>query len=109
MIEKMIGKKSAPRQKANSSRLRLDNGSRIAVIGGGPTGSFFTYFLLGLAERVGVDVRVDVYEAQDFSRPGPAGCNHCGGIVSESLVQVLSAEGINIPPTVVKRGIDSYP
>ena len=36
------------------------------------------------------------------------GCNMCGGIISESLVQNLAAEGINLPPTVVQRGIDSY-
>ncbi|MFQ5947138.1 MAG: hypothetical protein ACE5NC_12970, partial [Anaerolineae bacterium] len=38
--------------------------------------------------------------------PGPAGCNMCGGIVSESLVQALAVEGINLPPAVVQRGID---
>ena len=32
----------------------------------------------------------------------------CGGIISESLVQMLSSEGIILPPTVVQRGIDSY-
>jgi len=89
-------------------RLQLDDGSRIAVIGGGPAGSFFSYFLLDLAERAGMDIQVDIYEPKDFSRPGPAGCNHCGGIVHESLVQILAAEGINLPPTVVQRGIDSH-
>jgi flavin-dependent dehydrogenase len=78
------------------------------VIGGGPAGSFFSYFLLDLAERTGVDVQVDIYEPREFSRPGPAGCNHCGGIVSESLVQSLAAEGINLTTEVVQRGIDSY-
>jgi CRP-like cAMP-binding protein/flavin-dependent dehydrogenase len=104
----MLKEKFTPKQKDNPTDLKLDNGSRIAVIGGGPAGSFFSYFLLGLAERVGINVHVDIYEPQDFSRPGPAGCNHCGGIVSESLVQILSAEGINLPPTVIKRGIESY-
>jgi flavin-dependent dehydrogenase len=32
----------------------------------------------------------------------------CGGIVSESLVQSLAAEGIMLPSNVVQRGIDSY-
>jgi len=32
----------------------------------------------------------------------------CGGVVSESLVQILATEGINLPTTVVQRGIDSY-
>ncbi|KKK60753.1 hypothetical protein LCGC14_3021210, partial [marine sediment metagenome] len=84
------------------------DGSQIAVIGGGPAGSFFSYFFLDFAERIGLDVQVDVFEQQNFSRYGPAGCNHCAGVVSESLVQLLGTEGINLPPDVVQRGIDSY-
>ncbi len=94
--------------KKRPSGLQLDDGSQIAVIGGGPAGSFVSYFLLDMAERVGMEISVDIYEPRDFSRSGPAGCNHCGGIISESLVQILAADGINLPPTVVQRGIDSY-
>lgn len=90
------------------SGFTLDSGSRVAVVGGGPAGSFFSYFLLSMAERVGMDVSVDVYEPRDFNKPGPAGCNMCGGIISESMVQLLATEGILLPPTVVQRGIDSY-
>ncbi len=90
------------------SKLQLKDGSRVAVMGGGPAGSFFAYFLLDMATRAGLDLQVDIYEPRDFSRPGPVGCNMCAGIVSESLVQMLAAEGINLPPTVVQRGIDSY-
>ena len=104
----MLEGESSSIQKNISPSLKLDNGSHIAVVGGGPAGSFFCYFLLDMAERIGIDVHVDIYERQDFSRLGPAGCNHCGGIVSESLVQILSAEGINIPSKVLQRGIDSY-
>jgi flavin-dependent dehydrogenase len=88
--------------------LHLDDGSRVGVIGGGPAGSFFSIFLLDLAERMGLDIEVDIYEPRDYTIPGPVGCNMCGGIISESLVQNLAAEGINLPPTVVQRGIDSY-
>lgn len=88
--------------------LSLDDGSRVAVIGGGPAGSLFGYFMLNIAQRVGIELQVDIYESRDFSYPGPRGCNMCGGIVSESLVQALAIEGINLPSTVVKRGIDSY-
>ena len=86
----------------------LDDGSRIAVMGGGPAGSFFSYFLLQIARRAGLNLQLDIYEPRDFSATGPKGCNMCGGIISESLVQSLAAEGINLPPTVVQRGIDSY-
>jgi flavin-dependent dehydrogenase len=88
--------------------LELDDGSQIAVIGGGPAGSFFSYFLLDMAERVGIDLQVDIYEPKDFSRSGPGGCNHCGGVVHESLIQILATEGIILPPTIVQRGIDSH-
>lgn len=90
------------------SKLYLEQNARVAVIGGGPAGSFFSYFFLQMAHRVGLDCQVDIYELRDFSSPGPKGCNMCGGIISESLAQNLAAEGINLPPSVVQRGIDSY-
>jgi flavin-dependent dehydrogenase len=88
--------------------LALTDGSRVGVVGGGPAGSLFGYFLLRMAESVGLDLAVDIYEPRFFTHRGPAGCNHCGGIISESLVQMFAAEGINLPPTVVQKGIDSY-
>jgi hypothetical protein len=88
--------------------LALDDGSRIGVVGGGPAGSFFSYFLLEMSRRVGLNLTVDIYEPRDFSQIGPQGCNMCGGIISESLVQALAVEGIKLPPAVVQRGIDSY-
>ena len=91
-----------------NQNLTIEDGSRIAVIGGGPAGSFFTYFALDFAQRIGMDIQVDIYEAKNFLKPGPAGCNHCGGIVSESLIQSLYAEGIVLPPSVIRRGIESY-
>lgn len=93
---------------STSENLKLTDGSRVAVIGCGPAGSFFTYFLLDMAGRVGVDLHVDVYEPRDFTIPGPPGCNMCGGVISESLVQNLSTEGIILPTNVVQRGVDSY-
>ncbi len=92
----------------SESDLVLRDGSNVAVMGGGPAGSFFSYFLLDMAERVRLDLHLDIYEPRDFSHPAPQGCNMCGGIISETLVQYLAAEGINLPPTVVQRGIDSY-
>jgi flavin-dependent dehydrogenase len=90
------------------SDFALTDGSRVAVVGGGPAGSFFSFFLLKMAQSLDLDVEVDIYEPRSFGHCGPAGCNHCGGIVSESLVQILAAEGINLPPEVVQRGIESY-
>ena len=87
---------------------QLQHDARIGVIGGGPAGSFFSIFLLDMAQNLGMDLELDIFEPRDFSSPAPRGCNMCGGIISETLVQYLAAEGINLPPTVVQRGIDSY-
>lgn len=88
--------------------LELQDGSRVAVIGAGPAGSMFSYFFLSMAETVGLEADVDIFEPRHFCHRGPAGCNHCGGIVSESLVQRLATEGIALPDCVVQRGIESY-
>lgn len=90
------------------SAMQLGHGARIAVIGGGPAGAFFSYFLLRLAQAIDLDLAVDIFEPRSFGDFGPAGCNHCGGIVSESLVQLLAMDGIQLPPTVVQRGIEAY-
>lgn len=91
-----------------NSRLILQNGSRIGVVGGGPAGSFFSYFALELAEKAGLHIEIDIYEPKDFNRSGPPGCNHCGGIVAESLVRQLKADGIVLPEQVIRRTIETY-
>jgi flavin-dependent dehydrogenase len=98
----------AEEQSESHNPYQLVDGSRVGVIGGGPAGSFTTYFLIEMAERVGIDLVVDIFDLKDFTEIGPKGCNHCGGIVSESLVQFMAADGLNIPAEVIQRGIDSY-
>ena len=34
----------------------LTNGSRVGIIGAGPAGSFFAFFMLKMAESVGLEV-----------------------------------------------------
>jgi flavin-dependent dehydrogenase len=91
-----------------SKKFQLQDGANIGVIGSGPSGTFFSYFFLDLAEQLGLQVNLDIIEAKDFNNLGPTGCNHCGGIISESLVQNLATEGIVLPSNVIRRGIDSY-
>ncbi len=91
-----------------TSDFRLGDGARVGVIGGGPAGAFFAYFLLDMADRAGRQIEVVIYEPRDFSATGPRGCNGCAGIVSETLVQMLAADGVSLPPTVVQRGIKAY-
>jgi len=96
------------RTSGRESSIKLESDSRVAVIGGGPAGSLFSYFLLGLAERVGLDLKVDIYEPRDFSLPAPKGCNMCAGVISETLVQNLATEGVNLPASLVQKAINSY-
>ncbi len=97
------GPVAAPRQDAV-----LGDGSTVAVVGGGPAGSMFAYFLLEMAERIDTRLEVDIYEPKRFAQPGPVGCNNCGGIVSETLVQNLAVDGVFLSNEVVQRGVDSY-
>jgi len=89
-------------------KIKLFDGSNIAVIGGGPSGSFFTYYALEFANRLDLNITIDIYEAKNFRKIGAGGCNHCGGIISESLVQNLSTDGIIIPTEIIQRSINSY-
>ncbi|HEX8872286.1 MAG TPA: hypothetical protein VF758_05940 [Candidatus Acidoferrum sp.] len=99
--------RTAPATETESQK-QLSDGSRIGVIGGGPAGSFFAFFLLQLADRVGMRLHVDIYEPRNFEGVGPKSCNMCGGIVSESLVENLATEGIHLPSAVIQRSLDSY-
>ncbi len=86
----------------------LDDGAKVAVIGGGPTGSFFSIFALKMAKMIDMDLEITIFEQKDFSQKGPGGCNRCGGVISELLVQTLAVEGINLPDSVIRKGINSY-
>lgn len=95
-------------KKEKNEGLRLKDGSRIGVVGGGPAGSFFSYFALEQAKKAGISIEIDIYEPKDFGRSGPPGCNHCGGIVAETLVQQLKSDGIVLPEQVIRRIIETY-
>ena len=101
-------KKGNQSKKKGESPIVLKDGSRIGVIGGGPAGSFFSYFVLQFAKRIAINIVVDIYERRDFSTLGPIGCNMCAGVISESLIQSLSIEGIELPSDVVQRGMNSF-
>jgi flavin-dependent dehydrogenase len=92
----------------HTDRYILDDGSNISVIGGGPTGTFFTIFALKMAKMIDKQLNITIFDPKDFTKQGPGGCNRCGGVISELLVQTLAVEGINLPDAVIQRGINSY-
>ncbi|KAB2832870.1 MAG: hypothetical protein F9K48_09635 [Candidatus Brocadia sp.] len=90
------------------AKVTLHNSARVAIIGGGPAGSFFGIFASKLARDMGKTLDLTIYERKSFFTHGATGCNMCAGVISESLVQTLALEGINLPSNVVQWGIESY-
>ena len=88
--------------------MKLQNNSKVAIIGGGPAGSFFAHFLIKNAKKANINLEIDMYDKKNFLVCGPKGCNYCGGIVAESLVQEMAIDGIQLPKEVLKEGIESY-
>lgn len=88
--------------------MELANHSRVGIVGGGPAGSMTAFFLMDLAKRIDLNIECDIFEPRDFTLTGPPGCNMCGGVVSESLVQKLAISGIPIPSDILMDTIDAY-
>jgi flavin-dependent dehydrogenase len=88
--------------------IRLKNGSRICIVGGGPAGSFSALHLLKLAEEHGRQLEVLLFESRDASRPGRESCKGCAGILSAGLVSSLASFGITLPPEVIQAELRAY-
>lgn len=82
------------------SNLTLVDGDQIAVVGGGPAGSFFALHLLEAAHKAGRQLKVTIFEPKSFSAQGPAGCNKSAGILSPPLLTNMAESGLSIPPVV---------
>ncbi|MBI4595875.1 MAG: hypothetical protein HY730_05785 [Candidatus Tectomicrobia bacterium] len=82
--------------------------TRIAVIGGGPGGSFFSLFALQWAEKLGLDISISIFDRKDFNQPGPKGCNMCAGAISFSLINRMKEIGVNLAPPVIQHEINGF-
>lgn len=92
----------------NKGSSRIETGSKVAVVGGGPAGSLFAMYLLHYASEKGVHPEITIYQRRNFDEPGPAGCKGCAGVLSISLLRNLSELGLNIPEEVIQNRIESY-
>jgi len=86
----------------------LKDGSRIAIIGGGPAGSFFAHFIQKFALEKGISLSTKIFDGKDFQKRGPKGCNLCAGVIAESLNQKLMKEGIYLPEKRIINRVDGY-
>ena len=86
----------------------LKNGSKIAIIGGGPSGTFFANFALRYAKEFGIKISITIFESRDFSQRGPRGCNMSAAVIASSLHKKLMRDGIELPDYVVRHEIKGY-
>lgn len=91
-----------------NNRIPLRNGSKIAIIGGGPAGSFFANFALRLARKMGLEVSITIFETRNFTRAGRSACNMSVGVLAERLRERLDQEDIQVPPRCIQTEIERY-
>ncbi len=94
--------------KPMTQELKLKSGAKIAIIGGGPAGSFFAHFIHKYAQEEGKQVFTTIFDGKDFLQKGPRGCNLCAGVIAESLNQKLKNEGIHLPEKRIISRIEGY-
>ncbi|MGD0226735.1 MAG: hypothetical protein ABSF71_30775 [Terriglobia bacterium] len=91
--------------------MSLQNGDRIAIVGGGPAGSFFAIHLLREARRLNRHLDVVIVEKRGPTDQGSddfqcKGCNFCAGLISPRLNEILGAQGLVVPDEIIQGHID---
>ncbi|MCG8689037.1 MAG: hypothetical protein MI892_29470, partial [Desulfobacterales bacterium] len=86
--------------------LQLKDGSRIVILGGGPSGSFFAIHLLSKARASGRKLKVTIIDNKMKQKPEGKGlasmrCNFCAGVISPLLQKELAKVSIKLPGSVL--------
>jgi flavin-dependent dehydrogenase len=98
--------------RASQPSLRvLQDDDRVAVVGGGPAGSFFSIHLLREAQRLKRRIEVIIIEKRGTTEWGTdacrcRGCNFCAGVISPRLNQILNENELALPDEVIQGSID---
>lgn len=87
---------------------RLEDGSKVAIVGGGPAGSLFALYLLRYAAERNIRPDITLYEERKFNEHGSSGCKGCAGILSISFLKNLCELGLNIPGEIIQSKIEHY-
>ncbi len=84
----------------------LRDGQTAVIIGGGPGGVACGLALLKLARSLGRRIRVVLYDGKAFV--GEIHYNHCAGVLSPPIQDILTQLGIPFPHHLVQRKIRTY-
>jgi flavin-dependent dehydrogenase len=87
--------------------LALGDGARVAVVGGGPSGALFAYFLLRGVGHSGRRLAVTIYGGQADETRGFA-CGLSAGVLAQDFLSDLREAGIALPDSVIQRRITSF-
>jgi flavin-dependent dehydrogenase len=98
-------------QRASSQLGSLQNNDCVAIVGGGPAGSFFAIHLLREAERLNRHLEVVIVEKRGLTDLGTDGfqcwgCNFCAGGISPRLNEILEEHGLVVPEEIIQGRID---
>src|ERR1035438_10280843 len=98
-------------RRAASQCWSLQNNDCVAVVGGGPAGSFFAIYLLREARRLNRRIEVVIVETRSPINMGAAalecrGCGFCAGGISPRLDEILEQQGLSVPDEIVQGRFD---
>ena len=96
--------------RTSSQSVSLQNNDCVAVVGGGPSGSFFAIHLLREARRLNRPIDVVIVEKRGpiemDAALGCRGCTFCAGGISPRLDQILEEQGLSVPDEIVQGRFD---
>lgn len=101
--------------KSTSVPEKLQNNATVAIVGGGPAGSFQAMHLLNRARLRHQKIHVVVFEyrrqirrqRQGSTSGSYSGCPQCAGGISPRLNDALAELGINLPDELIQASINS--
>jgi flavin-dependent dehydrogenase len=97
--------------RASRQSVSLRDNDCVAIVGGGPAGSFFAIHLLQEARRLNRPLDVVIVEKRGLTDLGTEGfqcwgCNFCAGGISPRLNELLEEHGLVVPEEVIQGRID---
>jgi flavin-dependent dehydrogenase len=89
--------------------MKLQENSRICIVGGGPAGCFSAIQLLDRAREASLRIEVRIFDPRfQHEERGPRSCKGCAGIVSANALQAVESLGLRVPPSVIQETISEY-